>query len=75
MSSDPPIKRRKKRDTERGNSSQYYLIATCFLSGVVAVLVLPLDKVRFGGAWVADSAGQSAPAEPDDYTESFWDNP
>ena len=75
MSPDPPAKRRKKRDTERGNSSQHYLIATCFLSGVVAVLVLPLDKVRFGGAWVADSAGQSAPAEPDDYTESFWDNP
>ena len=75
MSSDPPIKRRKKRDTERGNSSQYYLIATCFLSGVVAVLVLPLDKVRFGSAWVAESAGQSAPAEPDDYTESFWDKP
>ena len=75
MSSDPPIKRRKKRDTERGNSSQHYLIATCFLSGVIAVLVLPLEKVRFGSAWVADSAGQSAPAEPDDYTESFWDNP
>ena len=39
------------------------------------MLVLPLDKVRFGSAWVAESAGQSAPAEPDDYTESFWDNP
>jgi type II secretory pathway component GspD/PulD (secretin) len=75
MLSDPPVKRRKKRDTERGNSSQHYLIATCFLSGVVAVLVLPLDKVRFGSAWVAESAGQSAPAEPDGYTESFWDNP
>ena len=42
---------------------------------MVAVLVLPLDKVRFGSAWVAESAGQSAPAEPDDYTESFWDHP
>lgn len=74
MSSDSPVKRRKKRDTERGNSSQHYLIATCFLSGVVAVLILPLDKVRFGGAWMADTAGQSAPAEPEDYTELLWEN-
>lgn len=74
MSSDPPVKRRKKRDTERGNSSQHYLIATCFLSGVVAVMVLPLDKVRFGGAWIADTAEQSAPAEPENFTDSFWNN-
>lgn len=74
MSSDLQVKRRKRRDTERGNSSQHYLIATCFLSGVVAVLVLPLDKVRFGGAWIADTAEQSAPAEPEDFTESFWDD-
>jgi type II secretory pathway component GspD/PulD (secretin) len=74
MSSDSPVKRRKKRDTERGNSSQHYLIATCFLSGVVAVLILPLDKVRFGGARMADMAGQSAPADPDDYTDLLWEN-
>lgn len=74
MSSDSPLKRRRKRDTERGNSSQHYLIATCFLSGVVAVLILPLDKVRFGGARMADTAGQSAPAEPEDYTDLLWEN-
>jgi|GEM_PF-1314431 len=71
MSLDPPAKQRKRRKTERGNPSQYYLIATCFLLGVVAVLILPLEKVRFDVAGVADPAEQSAPAASEAYTESF----
>ena len=74
MSLDRPAKQRKRRKTERGNPSQYYLIVTCFLLGVVAVLILPLEKVRFDVAWVADPAEQSVPAASEAYTESFWDD-
>ena len=56
-------KLRKNRGTGRGNPSQYFLLVTCFLSGIVVVSMLPLEKVRIAAAWVADSASPSAPVD------------
>lgn len=63
MSLVPQAKLRTNRGTGRGNPSQYFLLVTCFLSGTLAVSMLPLEKVRIAAAWIADSASPSAPVD------------